>query len=75
MREGVADWLDEGAVAVAVDRGVLKEGVLGDEFVEPLLREKMVVDAVLLLAARFARRAGNGVDKLRVVLEQSVAKG
>ena len=69
------DFLDgglEGAVVVVVDLRVLDERVFADQLLKALLRLKVVVKAVFFLAARRARRAGDRVDDVVVLLEEHV---
>ena len=58
----------EGAVVVVVDLRVLQECAFADQRLEALLRQEVVVEAVLLLAARRARRAAYGVHYVVVLL-------
>ena len=70
----VHDRLAQRAVEVSVDLGVFEEGILRDQLAETRHREKVVIEAVLLLAARRARGAGDGILHVGVLLEQHVDK-
>jgi hypothetical protein len=50
----ILDCLDAGAVVVAAELGVLDEGILVNQLQEVLFGDKVVLDAVLLLASGLA---------------------
>ena len=72
LRQDLLDRRLQRAVVVAVHLRVFDEGVVADQLLEALLRLEVVVEAVLLLAARRARRAGDRVDEVGVLLQEHV---
>jgi len=72
--EGLADGLLQCAVEVAVHLGVFEEAVFGDEPLERLGGQEVVVLAVHLVAARLARGAGDGVAHFGIALQQHIAE-
>ena len=65
-----------GAVAVAAKRRVLNEALLCDQVVELLLGHEVVLDAILLRAARVACGVGDTeAEAVRVVFEEALENG
>jgi len=62
----------ESAVVVVVDLGVLDEGVFGNELLEALFCQEVVVQTVLLLAPGGSGGAGDGVYDVVVLLKEHV---
>lgn len=61
------------SIAIATELGVLHEAVLGNEVLERLHSNVVVVDAILLAGARRASSVRNGqAERIGVLLEEAV---
>ena len=70
----VNDGLLQSAIVVTVNFGVLEERPLGNQLAEALNGQKMVIKAILLFATRLARRTGDGVLHIGVLLKKHIDK-